>query len=103
MNTLPDTFIGRASQKNWTFTKVKREGRVAIYSKTTPDISTTYYETVVINVHNGYKLGGVQFPPGETYPGDGMFGISGWCYNELEKAEQKFTQLLEYHATKNKN
>jgi hypothetical protein len=103
MNVLQDTFTGRGSQKGWVFNKIKREGNVAIYSKQEPEISTTYYETVKINVHNGYTIGGVKFPPGETYPGDSLFGITGWCCNSLEKAEQIFNELIQHEQSKNQN
>ena len=97
MNVIQDTFKGRGSQKGFMFSKIKREGNVAIYSKSSGEEGggdVTYYETVVINQHNGYKLGGVVFPPGENYPSETQFGIRGWCYRDLQKAENKFQELL---------
>ncbi len=96
MNVIQDTFKGRGSQKGFMFSKIKREGNVAIYSKSSGEEinDVIYYETVVINQHNGYKLGGVVFPPGENYPGDSQFGLRGWCYRDPLKAESKFQELI---------
>jgi hypothetical protein len=103
MNVLQDTFTGRGSQKGWVFNKIKREGNIAIYSKTQEGVATTYYETVVIKPHNGYQLGSQFIPAGEHYPGDTLFGVRGWCSSDIERAEQIFNELIRYEQSKNQN
>lgn len=99
MKTLTTSFLGRGSQKGFEFLQVKREKSIAIFSKS--DKQVTYFEVVDIKKHNGYKLGGINFPPAETYPGDNAFGVSAWCCSDITRAELKFNELLNKNENEN--
>lgn len=89
---LPKTFKGRASQKEFQFKQLLRENNIALYEKKSKDI--TYYETIIIQKHDGRTMpGGVFVEPSEFYPSDNMFGQYGWCYNDKEMAENKYKEL----------
>ena len=92
MKELSTEFLGKGSQKGFQFNQITRNNKVAIYSK--KDKDKTYYEVMGIKSHNRYKLGGVAFPPAETYPGDNAFGVSAWCFSTLVSAESKLIHLL---------
>lgn len=92
---LPLEFKGRASQKEFQFTQLKREGNIAIYKK--DDEVVPYYETIKVKRHDGRVMpGGVKIGPSEYYPSDNTFGIDGWCFRELSQAEKKFEELKIY-------
>jgi hypothetical protein len=88
-------FKGRASQKEFNFKQIRREGDVALFEKRDilqPEI--VYYEAIHIRKFNAYSMGGVDFPAGERYPSDREFGIYGWCCGSLELAEIRFEEFL---------
>ena len=90
---LATEFKGRASQKEFNFKQLKREGMIAIYEKVSPD--STHYETIVIQKHDGRTMpGNVEVPPSEFYPGENTWGLSGWTHQTLERAEEKFNELI---------
>lgn len=90
---LEKTFKGRASQKEFQFAQVKREDKIAIYKKS--DSDCIYYEVIVVQRHDGRTMpGGVFIEPSEFYPSDSMWGLYGWTYTLLDKAEEKFKQLI---------
>lgn len=81
------------------FTQIKRDGNVAIYSRT--DCGTNKvvgYEVIVIST---VKAGTVYVKGGkptehdtESYPGAKSFGKSGWSCASLEQAEKKFSVVV---------
>lgn len=92
-NKVPEIFLGRGSQKGFTFSLVKRENNIAVYKKTHQDVPSPIYETVIIKPHEAYKMGPMLIPAGENYPGDNLFGIRGFTYHDLSFAEKKFDEL----------
>ncbi len=90
---LPTSFKGRASQKSFFFTQIKREGDIAIFEK--KDSTTSYWETIIVQKHDGRTMpGNVKIPASEFYPSDNMFGTYAWCFGNLESAEIKFQSLV---------
>lgn len=77
----------------YTHTLLKREKDIAIYEQR-KNKKNVHYEVIIINRHNGYTLGDVHIEPAETYPATSEWGIRGWTYIELTKAEEKFRSLL---------
>jgi hypothetical protein len=76
--------------------QLKREGDVAIYSRTVEKNGRfDGYEVVKIGRHNGYELGGNQIAPAETYPGSSAFGKTGFSFSSLTGAEAKFQEMVE--------
>lgn len=83
----------------FTFTKLKRNGRVAIYEQTlTRTGRRIAYEVVVIRESPERKsiIGGkeITFKHKEVYPTDTQWGKLGWSYVKMEYAEEQFNKLL---------
>lgn len=108
----PITYVPIWTEKRWTgdgfggnprlIKQLKREGDVAIYSRTVDKTGRDDgYEVVKIGRHNGYELGGNFIIPAETYPGASAFGKTGFSYSNLPAAELKFKELLEKQAVRN--
>ena len=97
---LETDFISRTFR----FEQVKRINDVAIFKKTAlkgPIRAHNYpagFEVVRISRHNGYEINGTKIEPAETYPSDSQWGISGFTYRDLDKAEdRKSTRLNSSH------
>ncbi len=81
------------------FTQVKRQGQVAIYSRTDCETKKIVgYEVIVIAT---VKAGTVYVKGGkptehdtESYPGAKSFGKSGWSCVSLPQAEAKFAEVV---------
>lgn len=81
------------------FTQLKREGNVALYSRT--DCSTNKvvgYEVIIVQT---VKAGTVYVKGGkptehdtESYPGAKSFGRLGWACVNLNQAENRFNEVL---------
>jgi hypothetical protein len=81
------------TREGYTHTLLKRKGDVAIYEqrKTKNNVA---YEVIVISRHDGYTLGGAYIEPAETYPSNSEWGVKGFTYRDLTKAEEKFISLV---------
>lgn len=77
----------------YTFSLVKRINDIAIYEQRKSK-NNIHYEVIIINRHNGYNLGGTYIEPAETYPATSEWGIRGWTFIDLTKAEEKFKSLI---------
>lgn len=75
--------------------QLKRTGDVALYERSGLDHSTSHYEVVKISRHNGYKMNGSYIKPAETYPGASLWGIQGWTYQTLDRANERFDAACE--------
>lgn len=86
------------------FTQIKRQGNVAIYSRTDPETDRVVgYEVIVIST---VKAGTVYVKGGkptehasESYPGCKSFGKSGWACVSIGQAENKFSQVVKDEQT----
>lgn len=83
------------TKRNVTYTQIKREGNVAVYSYSPANEPGRIrgYETIIIVPHDAYVIHGNPVEAGESYPGDAAFGKTGWSYLKLENALDKFTQV----------
>ena len=83
------------TKRNITYTQIKREGNVAVYSYSPANEPARVrgYETIIIVSHDAYVIHGNPVEAGESYPGDSAFGKTGWSYLKLENALDKFTQV----------
>lgn len=77
----------------FTFKQIIRVGQLAIFAQSKPNWKIPRYEVVRINKHNGYKIGTQFVKAAETYPGASLWGMQGWTFFTLEKAEKKFKEL----------
>jgi hypothetical protein len=101
MKILPEKFVKRGFKH----TLVKRQGNVAIYKRIQIETAQKpHYEVVIITSHNGITIEGNYIEPGELYPSTSQWGLSGWTYNQLEDAQEKFEKTLKQveRAAKNK-
>ena len=99
---LETSFVSRTFR----FDQVKRVGDIAIYKKTAlkgPIRSSDHaagFEVIRIGRHNGYTIAGSTIEPAETYPSDSQWGIAGFTYKELDKAEARFNDMLKNQQVK---
>jgi len=97
MKTLETEF----KQDGYYFTQEKREGLVALYSKSKRGDYSTSYEVVILKENPPYKMkickdGKPQEIEGgdcESYPRSEKWGVSGWTYSDRESAVTKFESL----------
>lgn len=76
------------------YKQVKRDGDVAIFSKTKPNQSGESYEVVRVKKYPTYAIAGVEIPEHESLPGDESWGDDGFTFTDLEKAKEKFYKLF---------
>jgi len=102
MKTLQQTFDkncdGSGTQ---TFTQVKRDGDVCLYSRTSDKGTVIGYEvflTHIIKAGSAMKGGGVETEDREAYPGKSAFGRNNAWFvggvNALERATDRFDKLV---------
>lgn len=86
--TFPDSFPGRAEVKGHVFTKLKEEpGKAFLFQVDIPEIGHRHYE--VIKYVENRKFGGL------VYPKSSYFGKLAWHYPSVERAELKYSEVLE--------
>ena len=80
---------------NWNFTQIKREGKVALYSKTKKGHTFPTYEVIIIQVRKAETLPrGVFYPERESFPYSEQWGTYGWSYSTLSDAEKGFQRAI---------
>ena len=89
MKILPKQF----TKKGFTYKQLKRDGDKAIFEQSKKGQEGVTYETVKIGRHNGYELGGMHIPAGESYPSTSQWGNAGWTFQNLQAAEAKFKKI----------
>lgn len=76
--------------------QIKRQGNIAIFLRSKK--SFFHYEVVRIKSHNGYNLNikGInkEVIAKEYYPYCESWGVDGFTYPTLERAEEKFKELI---------
>ena len=80
------------TRKGFTHLLVKREGDKAIYAQKKGK-RIFAYEVVIIRRHDGYTLADTYIEPAETYPSDSEWGIFGYTFSDLTRAEEKFKKI----------
>ena len=76
----------------YTLRQIKRVGAAALFEQSKNGVLHTY-EVVRVLFHNGYTLGGRDFPPSEFYPSPEQWGAHGWTFLRREDAERKLLAL----------
>lgn len=83
---------------------VNRSGDVALFKRYQSDASKCHLEVIIVQSHNGRKIGDTFLEPAEFYPSTSMWGQYGWTYTEgtagsreemLRLAQAKFDSLVE--------
>jgi hypothetical protein len=75
------------------FELVKRDGMAAVYRKKKQHHSRWSFEAVLIQSHEGYKIGGAEIPSGEAMPSNEQWGRLGFTYQEEAAAIAKMEML----------
>ena len=98
LERLSPEFIGRGSQKGFSFSLIKRNFNICVYKKSDSESDKFWFEVIVVRVQkeNTFKIGGVyvKFSAKELYPNDELFGLYGWCFSDEDSALTKFNQLV---------
>jgi|DEB0MinimDraft_4_1074332.scaffolds.fasta_scaffold65916_2 hypothetical protein len=81
-------------QSKWT--RIQREGALAIYTQVFDDgkdNETVYYNVVWIR-HRAEKVwpNGKVTPEREALPTESEWGLYGWTFRSLQRAEEKFAE-----------
>jgi hypothetical protein len=88
------TLRKKINRKDFQYNQILREGNLAIYEQFSKKLNKIAgYEVIRISLHKAYKIQGIEFPAGESYPGDSQWGTMGWTFTDLEKAKHKFATL----------
>ena len=82
------------SNAGFTFTQLKREGRVCIYEQVPDGGEFKAYEVIIIKYRKERQLYGKVLPAQEAYPSDSDWGTLGWTFMTWDKAEIKFNELV---------
>lgn len=94
MLKLPESFDGRADQRGFHFTQIKRHGKIALFQKQKSGGGISYE---VVLVHRNAKRtfpDGRVVEPKEAMPSPEEWGTGGWSYPSLAAANEKFNRLL---------
>lgn len=94
MTTLPTQF----TESGFTHEQIAREGDVCLYRRGKTGSEQFHFEVIRLRRHNGFTVPGkdIRIDPGETYPSAHQWGVRGWTFNQLDKAQEKF----QYESTR---
>lgn len=89
--TLPTSF----RDKGFNYQLEKREGLVAIYSKSKPGWTKENFEVFVIQEYPEYVLGDTVIPAKESMPANEDWGVWGFSCLTLDRAKIRMASLIE--------
>jgi hypothetical protein len=89
MLPLPTSF----KDDGFTFTLIRREGDIALLSKTKPHYTRPSFEVVRIVHRPAEMIKGKPYPAREALPSTSTWGTYGWTYCTLEDALVRFNKL----------
>lgn len=76
------------------FEQIRRQGDVALLSKTKPSHTHSTFEVVIIQVHPAEHIFGRDRPQRESMPPSETWGTCGWSDSSLERAIFRFNWLV---------
>lgn len=86
-------------KRGFTYNLVTRQGDVALYEQMLED-TLVGYEVILVQKNTQERiLGGVIYPPSEYYPSDNSWGVKGFSFYTLPKAQAKFKEIVENRPT----
>ncbi len=88
--------LGDFYKKNGFYYKLlKREGDIAIFQQRLDENKGCLaFEVIIVQKGEEYEMAGMKIEAHEYAPGNEQFGMKGWSFSTLEKAEIKFKELL---------
>jgi len=98
MTPLPQQFDGRADQKAFKFTQLKRHKDVVLLQKQFKDGSspTLFYEVIIVRIIPQMTFAdGRTIEPHEAMPKPEDWGTGGWSYPDLDSATKRFNLLAD--------
>jgi len=90
-NELPIRF----TYNGFNFKQIDRIDNIAIYEQSKPAIDAPIYEVVKIKKKTYGKLSPLAGQQYSAYPTSSEWGLYGWSYINLAKAQEKFSELVE--------
>ena len=88
MTPLPTEFFKYNDHHQLVF----REGKVALFRRTSP-LRRTSWEVIIVQAHEGREAFGVQMPAAEYYPSTGSWGTLGWTCPDRASADERVNDL----------
>ena len=89
MRTLPTQF----RSDGFDFEQLAREGDIALFRKTKPEILTETFEVVVIQHYEERTIAENLIEASEAMPPTSQWGKLGWSLQTRERAWEKFREL----------
>lgn len=105
MTPLPSKFTGRADQKGWQFTVLKRHGDVVLVgkSKNAGDHGWMLFEVVIVQkAPERVFPGGITVPAHEAMHGASVWGTYGWSFVDRTAAEKVYGTAIAHRAERPK-
>jgi hypothetical protein len=98
-HTLPVVII----RDGYRSVQLHRTGRIAIYRRKSLRTASSHFEVIKILVERHTRKlpsGSIRNVGDESYPSSSAWGIYGWTFSSLEKAQCKCTQISEREGSK---
>ena len=95
MISLPDTF----KRHGFTYSKIRREGRVCLYEIRIPN-DYSKFKVFVVKHKPEMTFNGVVYPEKEVMPVNSGGSIRVWSFRSFEKATKQFNSLINKELTK---
>lgn len=77
------------------FEMLKREGNVALFTKSKPSYGFDSYEVVIIQQLPAQTIYSREYPPREAMPSSESWGRAGWTCSTRERADERFRMAVE--------
>jgi hypothetical protein len=87
----------RFKEGKFLFEQIDRQHNIALYRKSLIGGKSYSFELITVKSHNGFKIGGVDMPSAEMYPGDKQWGgdlARTFTSQEEERAQKEFKALV---------
>ena len=97
MQPIPNKFDGRADQRDYRFSLVKRQNNVCLFEKTYKSGGPVkFYEVVrLLPVPEKTFPSGKTYPAHEAMPNPSQWGEAGWTPTDLADAHTVFNRWVE--------
>lgn len=95
MRPLATTF----TKSGWNHEQIFRDGNIAIYRRWKDAGLPPHFETIRIDSHNGYEIGGKWIEPAESYPSEKSWGLYGFTFPTEAESRAKADLLITARKT----
>lgn len=103
MIELKKEFDGVGQMSGYKFTQLQKSENAFLYSLVEPEHKTIHFEVFkrVVSPEADVEIGGriIHYTEREVYPNINQFGVTAWCFTNIDKAKEKFTELSNQNQT----